>query len=168
MFFFFNDLLSVHRHAPCCLISQLKWSASKAHVCFIRPKISQLFVVVCSRKKRNHWHEPTWLGSCQCCNYLHHFDALQGFWRLDKRNLADRKRHETCYMQANNKCLSIIVELVNVPYIHRFIRVAVKHIHTSTESVSQAVAPLRYKGVDCVVQPASMVAWAIANLMMSL
>lgn len=47
-----NHLRFVRRHVYCVLISQLKGSACDPLVYFTRSKISRLFVLVCSRKKK--------------------------------------------------------------------------------------------------------------------
>lgn len=78
-----NHLQFVRRHVYSFLISQLKGSASDPLVYLIRAKIWRLFVLVCSRKKKKSPSQTRTapLGSCQYCNYLHHFDALQGLRR---------------------------------------------------------------------------------------
>lgn len=83
-----NHLRFVRRHVYCFLISQLKGSACDPLVYFTPSKISRLFVLVCSRKKKRGRKKRkntqtciAPLGSCQYCNYLHHFDALQGLRR---------------------------------------------------------------------------------------
>lgn len=84
-----NHLRFVRRHVYCVLISQLKGSACDPLVYFTRSKISAalctcLFKEKEKRKKKTKKTTQTCiapLGSCQYCNYLHHFDALQGLRR---------------------------------------------------------------------------------------
>lgn len=132
-------LLSVHRHAHCCLISQLKWSASEPHVCFICSKISQLFVVVCSIKKK----EEEWKKNKHASLHLAHVNvAITCITLMHCRvsGVSTNVIWQTGNVMKSDICRQQQQMLVNNCWVSErfmfliffFVRVAVKlnHIHT--------------------------------------
>lgn len=145
-------LLSVRGHAHCCLISQLKWSASKPHVCFI---CYQNITALCSclfrekEKREKNKHASLRLAyvnvAITCITLMH--CRVSGVSTNVIWQTGNVMKRTIC--RQNNKRLSIIAELVNVSYFHLFLGVAVKlkRIRTSVELALQPVALLCYRRV---------------------
>lgn len=118
------------------LISQLKGSACDPLVYFTRSKISRLFVLVCSRKKKRgrkkrkkhpNMYRSTWLMSILQLLASLWCTAGSAAWArlLRKRNLTDRKRHETHYAcRQTTNARQQPLSLLSLSCFHLFLRVA--------------------------------------------